>query len=609
MNRSYAGQGASPMNLAAGRTPDADNSKPTQVPEQGRGHATLQGELLQLLANQAQRVPIPIFFGASVIAAVAADDVEPIWPALWLALIGCLLLLRRWLLVRLPTDEPELQARQLDKARWIIWTNGAAQASSLAFFPFMPAVEQAIQSIYLIGLSTAGVAALAGYRPILWGYFALTLGPLAALWAFSPSAPGEGWVQGAMAMLVLFFGGVLVGQGKDAYQSFETSFRIREQHLDLNRRLRTALDEAESANRAKTRFLASASHDLRQPIHTLSLFSAALSMRPLDEPSREIAQHMSSALDALASQLDALLDVSKLDAGIVDRNLQTVHLLPLLARLTEDFKPVAQGKGLQLQFECPRDSYTATDPALLERLLRNLLSNAIKYTESGSVSLSCHRDADRWLLEVRDTGRGIPPTEQARVFEEFYQLDNPERDRSKGLGLGLAIVRRLCDLLEIQLQMESTPGVGTRFSLDLTVVQAQQAQTSPASAIATPPAGLRVLVVDDEEAVRVGMSSVLSEMGLSVRSTDSSAGAAALVAEFEPQLVLADFRLRGDDDGLATIRALREQIPGLPALLISGDTAPSRLREARAAGVPLLHKPVAINDLQNAIALAVKPSA
>ena len=609
MNRSYAGHGESPMNLATGRKPESDHSNAAQAPAAARESATLHGELLQLLANQAQRVPVPIFFGAAVIAAVAADDVNPVWPGLWLALIGCLLLLRRWMLVRLPTDKPELQARQLNKARLIIWTNGAAQAGSLAFFPFMPAVEQAIQSIYLIGLSTAGVAALAGYRPILWGYFAITLGPLAALWAFSPSAPGEGWVQGAMAMLVLFFGGVLVGQGKDAYRSFETSFRIREQHLDLNRRLRSALDEAESANRAKTRFLASASHDLRQPIHTLSLFSAALSMRPLDQPSREIAQHMGSALDALASQLDALLDVSKLDAGIVDRNLQTVHLLPLLARLTEEFKPVAQGKGLHLQLECPRDSYTATDPALLERLLRNLLSNALKYTESGSVSLACHRDANRWLVEVRDTGRGIPPAEQARVFEEFYQLDNPERDRSKGLGLGLAIVRRLCDLLEIQLQMDSTPGVGTRFSLDLTVVQAQQTESGPKQAIAAPPAGLRVLVVDDEEAVRLGMSSVLSEMGLQVRTADSSTGALALLPDFEPQLVLADFRLRGDDDGLSTIRALRRQLPELPALLISGDTAPSRLREARAAGVPLLHKPVAINELRKAIAQAVAASA
>lgn len=318
---------------------------------------------------------------------------------------------------------------------------------------------------------------------------------------------------------------------------------------------------------------------------------------------------MGSALDALASQLDALLDVSKLDAGIVDRNLQTVHMLPLLARLTEEFKPVAQSKGLHLLLDCPRDSYTATDPALLERLLRNLLSNALKYTESGSISLACHRDAQRWLLEVRDTGRGIPPTEQARVFEEFYQLDNPERDRSKGLGLGLAIVRRLCDLLEIELHMDSTPGVGTRFSLDLTVVQAQQLEANPERAIAAPPSGLRVLVVDDEEAVRLGMSSVLSEMGLTVRSTDSSAGAMALLAEFEPQLVLADFRLRGDDDGLATIRALRHRLPDLPALLISGDTAPSRLREARAAGVPLLHKPVAITELRKAIAQAVSNSA
>lgn len=235
------------MSLATGRTPESDQSSAGAIPRtpaDGRENATLQGELLQLLANQAQRVPIPIFFGAAVIAAVASDDVNPVWPGLWLSLIGCLLLLRRWVLVRLPTDKAELQTRQLNKARLIIWANGAAQASSLAFFPYMPAVEQAIQSIYLIGLSTAGVAALAGYRPILWGYFAITLGPLAALWAFSPSAPGEGWVQGAMAILVLFFGGVLVGQGKDAYQSFETSFRIREQHLDLNRRLRLALDEA-----------------------------------------------------------------------------------------------------------------------------------------------------------------------------------------------------------------------------------------------------------------------------------------------------------------------------------------------------------------------------
>lgn len=566
---------------------------------------SLEEELLRMLARQARRIPIPVFLVALTIAAIAWDHV-PAWIlAGWLALVA-LVLAVRWYMLAIPTTLAKVPPqKRLRIALLLSALNGVTHGLAVASFPVLPGLERALQSMVMIGLCTGSVATTAGYMPVLLAYLLPTLGPLSLMWLLAPGITPSGWIEKSTAALLVLLGFILVALGKDASRLFRESFAIRREQAELNRQLEAALEQAEAANMAKTRFLASASHDLRQPIHTLSLFGAALSMRPLDDTSREIVKQINTALHVLTSQLDALLDISKLDAGVVRVSPAAVALRPFLERMQQEFEPAARGKGLAITLECPREAMVETDPVLLERIVRNLLDNANKYTDVGSISLSAVRAQGALCLTIADTGRGIREAEQVRVFEEFYQIDNPERDRTKGLGLGLAIVKRLADLLRIGMEMTSAPGQGTRFRLALPEAgvgtsAAPQPESAEELAVAA-----HVLVVDDEAAIRLGMKTLLEAMGCRATVADGTEHAVAAARALKPDVVLADFRLRGMDNGIAAVRAIRALYPGMPAILVSGDIAADRLREAEEAGIALLHKPVPIDTLKRAIAEAV----
>ncbi|MET0207934.1 MAG: hybrid sensor histidine kinase/response regulator, partial [Burkholderiaceae bacterium] len=309
----------------------------------------------------------------------------------------------------------------------------------------------------------------------------------------------------------------------------------------------------------------------------------------------------------LSSQMDALLDISKLDAQVVPVNNQVFALQPWLSRLQREFQPSAQRKHLVLRLECPPEACVESDPVLLERVVRNLIDNALKYTMRGEISVEVSRGADEdvWRLAVRDTGMGIPEHEQARIFEEFYQVGNPERDRAKGLGLGLSIVTRLVDLLDLHLALRSSPGQGSSFMLNVTSAELSEVRpdASPRHGPSLPP--IRVLVIDDEEPVRVAMHALLSAHGCNVLLAGSTREGLLKSMGQQPDLLLTDFRLRGGEDGISAVRSIRSAFPGLPALIVSGDTAPERLREAHEAGLTLLHKPVSEEVLISAMQAAL----
>ncbi|MET0520034.1 MAG: hybrid sensor histidine kinase/response regulator [Burkholderiaceae bacterium] len=562
---------------------------------------------MQLLARQGRRVPYPVGLSAVVIAVMAGDTVPLLFSAGWVLLVFAVLGLRWWLLGSLPRRRDLPVRRRIQWAVMLSGLNGLVFSLSLCFAPFLSDYERMVQTILLQGLCAGSVATTAGYRPVLMAFLVpLTLSNSLA-WVIGGAERQTTWIEWVLAALILGFAAILSGLARDAYRVFADSVLIRQQQVKSNQQLRLALQQAESAMQAKTRFLASASHDLRQPMHTLSLFGAALMMRPLDEATASIGRSMNQALQSLASQMDALLDISKLDAQVVPVSNQVFNLSQWLAQLCRELQPAAQRKGLSLSLDCPDGVYVETDPLLLERVLRNLIDNAIKYTDRGTVQVSVREQPEDevWRVRVQDSGRGIAAAEQARIFEEFYQIGNPERDRAKGLGLGLSIVSRLVDLLDLHLSLESQPGVGTSFSLNITAASGQQVQAAPAGAGKVSLPQLQVLVLDDEEPVRQAMTALLSGHGCEVTATASTREAMVKCLLRRPDIVLADLRLRGGDDGISAVRSLRGALPGLPAVLISGDTAPERLREAHAAGLVLLHKPVLEEQLLAAIQAAL----
>jgi signal transduction histidine kinase/ActR/RegA family two-component response regulator len=372
--------------------------------------------------------------------------------------------------------------------------------------------------------------------------------------------------------------------------------RLRESYAGLEQKVEERTRELAAANQSKSRFLAAASHDLRQPMHALGLFIAQLRARIHEPETLAFVGKVESAVTALQELLDALLDISRLDAGVVSPTTGDFRLQPLFTRLEAAFAPQAERKGVRLR-AAPTRLAVLSDPVLLERILLNLLANAVRYTEHGAILLGARRHGDRVRIEVWDTGAGIAPEHREAIFQEFFQVGNPERDRAKGLGLGLAIVARLARLLGNRIEMRSHPGKGSVFAVELPMGEAR-AEIEPmtqAPALSEVLPGARVLVVDDDALVREAMTSVLRQWGCQVAT---AANGDEAIARFDsedgkPDAVLCDYRLPNGETGVDVIARLRAAAGRpIPAALVTGDTAPERLREAKLAGHALLHKPV-----------------
>ncbi|MGE5546294.1 MAG: MASE4 domain-containing protein [Solirubrobacterales bacterium] len=365
-----------------------------------------------------------------------------------------------------------------------------------------------------------------------------------------------------------------------------------------------AKEEAERANRAKSHFLAAASHDLRQPVQSLFFFHEILAAKLKSHPAAPVLAPMQAALGALKSLLDGLLDISRLHAGTVEVDLSVFPVSMLLQRLVAEHAPQAEAQGIALRV-IPSSAWVRSDMAQLERILRNLVDNALKYTHAGgAVLLGCRHAGDSLRILVVDTGPGIPADRQEAVFEEFIQLGNPERDRAKGLGLGLAIVRHLARLLGHEVGLVSQVGHGTTFSVTVPLARPRREKGPlPVSVSARPAAGL-ALVVDDEALILLGMRSMLETWGWEVLAAECGAEAMRLMAGSSraPDVIIADYRLRGDETGVKVIRDLHG-VCGvtIPAVVLTGDTSPDRMAECANSGFQLLHKPVDAAALHSAL--------
>jgi two-component system, sensor histidine kinase len=479
----------------------------------------------------------------------------------------------------------------------------------------------------LVGGSCWGLGALFLMDPsraeyqfmVLLTCAAISAGAIMAFGTYLPSyccnlftimVPSTIWValQGdplhwTYAILSVLWMAVVVALANSFSELLVDSLKLQFANLDLADNLLRQKELAEAANVAKSRFLASASHDLRQPVHALGMFVGALGDRALDESSRRLVSQIQNSVGALDSLFGAILDISRLDAGVIENQPRIFAIQPLLERICREEMPEAKRKGIALRL-IPCGLSVQTDPILLERVLRNLLSNAVRYTNEGRVVIGCRR-GDRLSIEVWDTGCGIPTDQESLIFQEFYQIGNPERDRTRGLGLGLAIVQRLTRILNIPMSMQSLVDRGSVFKLSVALGTSGQAIVEPArdgDAVADRP--LFILVIDDEVAIQEAMCTLMFGWGHSVVAAGSCAEMLERATGFTtaPDLIISDYRLRDDENGITTIERLRSEFNSdIPSILITGDTAPDRIREATASDCLILHKPVSNSRLRAAI--------
>jgi PAS domain S-box-containing protein len=355
------------------------------------------------------------------------------------------------------------------------------------------------------------------------------------------------------------------------------------------------------ANRAKSRLLAAASHDLRQPVQTLTLLNqAGLRHAGPNQKLNDILHQQQRALDTISQLLASVLDVSKLDSGALKPMVEDCSIGEVFERLRSDFEPQADEKGIGLVVD-PTVEAGCTDPELLRRLLGNLLSNAIRYTPKGRVHVSCEGKGDELAITVRDTGVGIPSQEVEKIFEEFYQVDRGSQ-RPEGLGLGLSIVKRLASLLGHKIDVESAVDRGTAFTVRLPRVALAATQTSAATTRPGQRAKGIVLIVDDEKSVAHATSLLLELEGFDVLTASSKDEALERVASVVPDVILSDYHLRGLETGADVVAAVRVRLRNdVPAIFVTGDTSKVANADTRVGNAVLLSKPTKVDELLGAI--------
>jgi PAS domain S-box-containing protein len=377
--------------------------------------------------------------------------------------------------------------------------------------------------------------------------------------------------------------------------------------------LRAAKEEAERANRAKSRFLAAASHDLRQPLHALGLFASALAAKVRGKETRLLVERIQASLEALDRMFGTLLDISRLEAGAVKPDVVDLPVAGLLERMTAEFAPQAGEKGIDFHaVSCA--ATVRSDPALLERILRNLIVNAVRCTDRGRVLLGCRRRNSSLRIEVWDTGWGIPEDQIGEAFGEFQRLGGRTGGNDDGLGLGLTIVERMSRLLGHRIHVVSAPGKGSMFAVEAPLVHtgagARGPRERPARG-ANQVARATVLVIDDEANVLEGTRAMLESWGCRVLAAGSADEALIGLATLDaaPDLIVADYHLGGALNGIQTIRLLRDELGSdIPGLVMTGDTAPERVREVIAAGHRLFHKPCSPERLRTVLAEILDPN-
>jgi signal transduction histidine kinase/ActR/RegA family two-component response regulator len=496
----------------------------------------------------------------------------------------------------------------------------AVGLGAVLFLPRLPILDQALLGIIVMIMPAAGVVVSQSSRYMAILYSLGIMVPAVATWM--ALHPQQALPVGVLSILYCALIFIVATEGD---KLLLRSIVIRHERDRLvrdleqrNRDVRAAMTQAEQSALARARVLAAASHDLRQPLHALSVYSAVLAANPPPDAMREVGSNIDQIVRSLGSLLHGLLDLSRLSSGHYTIERQPTALDQLLRGVCAEFERPASEKGLKLIQELEAVSVIG-DPVALGRIARNLLDNAIKYTDRGTITVAARVEVGTSppgaQMRVTDTGKGIPAAEQGRIFEEFYQLDNPGRDRSKGVGLGLAIVQRLCELSHATITVESEVGVGTSFIVRVSELAESAAGTQPPppEPIVIPAvslAGRKIYVVDDEIDIQKSMTRLLELWGARALSADSPDSTLRLFETHgSPDLLITDLRLGGDENGAELALRLQRRFGSFATLVITGEISPEALSFATDHGFELLHKPITEQDLRRTIHGLIEPAA
>jgi len=474
-------------------------------------------------------------------------------------------------------------------------------SAGVLFFAHGQLEYQALLFCVLGGLGAGSFASHIHHLPAFYAFFVPTLLPV----LLRTLAEGDRlhFIMGTWGTIYIV---AMLLLSRNSHRTHIEAIHLNIINHALLEEVREEHRQAQLANQSKSRFLASASHDLRQPLYALGLFTQRLQNATDLEDARAVAPLIERSFTSLKNLLDALLDVSRLDAGVISVNAQHFALQELFDSLDSQCRPLAEAKGIELHIR-PTRAWLNSDPQLLERILRNLIFNAIRYTTQGKVLVGVRRHGARLALQVIDSGIGIPPQELPNIFQEFHQLNNPERDREKGLGLGLSIVQRLAALLNSEVQVRSQVGRGSYFTLSLPVGQAVAA--TPLTIQPTSrPVDHRILVIDDDRLILHASKSFLTQLGYQVITAEGEEEALAKLRQegISPDLLITDYRLRENRTGIDAALAIRAYLQHpLPVIIVTGDTDPKRIAEATSHEFHLLHKPISPQLLQSTIGYAL----
>ncbi|VAX07497.1 hypothetical protein MNBD_GAMMA25-366 [hydrothermal vent metagenome] len=561
--------------------------KATNIPDELQQR--LRAEQLHTHYQQLPAMIIAPALGALFTAWVLWDAVNTSYLKTGLAMILSISLLRIFLyrkyFSRLRQNEPQQVWRVL--AISLALLSGCIWGSTAIFlYPPLQAEYEVYMLVLLALVPVAPMAALAVYMPAFYVYYLPCIAPFVITLGLQ-----EGRAEKMTALLLLMMSGAIITFANKYAAMLTEAIRLRLQLAEQTEKL-------EQAAIVKTRFLAAASHDLRQPVHAMGLFIASLQTQCQELGQNKLFTQIAQSILVLRRMLDTMLDISRLDAGIIEVHQQDFKLSELMNRLRDEFAPLAAAQGLEFRYVKSRQIVN-TDPALLERILRNLLTNALKYTHHGRILFGCRRCGENIKIQIGDTGSGIPPTQLENIFIEFTRLENNASQAEQGMGLGLSISQRLTDLLQHSLTVYSQEGRGSIFSLSLPCHQ-RSVKLISINQINHPVTRpnlhqWQVIIVDDDDAVRLGMTALLTQWHARVI-------AAANIDELSkklqkttqaPDLLITDYRLAQGVTAEDIIRIVNDKFKqAISTIIITGDTTPARILEAHNAGQILLHKPV-----------------